>query len=170
MAKRQGQWFGDAVLQVIKAGATGAEVIDVLPHAASLQTVRSLVFERVIIGFQTRRTSINPVEGYGFTLWHGMVAPASGVPSDVIDPNSLESNVWADKRIMQCGRLPVPGTAFDSIADNLIITQELTAEQVDVTVKRSVNRGTEGIFLKVSADASDVLKCFITWRVYYTYA
>jgi len=168
--KRQGQWFGDAVLQTITAGSAEAQVIDILPPALSLESIRDLVFERAIIGFNTRRLNTTVVEGYGFVLWHGMINPATQVKSDPIDPNSLLSNVWADKRIMQVGRLHVPALQFDSTAQAAVVSQEVTAEEVDVGVKRSVNRGTEGVFLKVSTDVTSTVKCFITWRCYYTYA
>ena len=167
--RRSGQWFGDAELQTITAGSAVGKVIQLLPTVSSLQSMRDVVFERVIITFQTRRILATALEGYAFVVWHGEVLTGTSTPTQGLDPLSLISFSWADRNIMHFGALAVPPTQLTS-ADAAVIGNELVPAMCDTHVKRSVGRANQGIFLKVSSDVSSVLKCHITWRTYYTYA
>ncbi len=174
MAKRSGQWFGDSELQTIIAGAAVAQVIQLLPTVASLQSMRDIVFERVIISFQSRRILSAAIEGYAFVVWKGNVLSGTTTPVEALDPLSQSTFSWSHGSIMQYGVLDVPREqkSFDSAGAFVSQTPavDLLSHMVDFDVKRSVNRANEGIFLKVSADVSSNIKCNITWRTYYTYA
>jgi len=169
MAKRRrGQWFGDSQLITLQAGNDVAEVIQILPPANALESIRDIVFERVIIGFQNRRVLTSVVEGCAWMVWKGAVITGTTTPLQALTPLSQLDFSWADKDIMQYGVLPVPPIFFDGVAN--AITQELTSSMVDFNVKRSIHRANEGIFLVVRADNGGVVKCNVSWRLYYTYA
>jgi len=168
--KRSGQWFGDSELQTVQAGATVATVIQLLPTVSSLQSMRDVVFERCIISFQTRRNSLGFPDGYAFIVWKGNVLSGTSTPVEALDPLSQSTFSWSHSSIMKFGPLrcpPILLNGFDGVSE---ISGELTAEQVEIVVKRKVSRANEGIFLKVSTDASNLVKCNITFRTYYTYA
>lgn len=170
MAKRSGQWFGDSTLKTILAGAGVSQVIQLLPTANSLQSPRDIVIERIILSFQSRRILVADIEGFAFLVWKGDVLSGTTTPTESLDPLSTSTFNWAHASIMKYGVLKIPANTFDSTAQLPALSNEVTAETMEIIVKRKVNRANEGIFLAVAADLSSALKCNITWRAYYTYA
>jgi len=172
MTKRKGQWFGDSVLLTIGTGTTVGEVVQLLPTAAALESMRDVVFERCILSMQTRRISTSAIEGYAYMVWKGDVLSGTSTPTEALNPLSQSTFSWAHGSIMHYGPLRVPPVleVFDGVAPATKLSQELTAEQVEIVVKRKINRANEGIFLMVANDFGSTLKCNITWRTYYTYA
>lgn len=166
---RVGQWEGDSFLQSISPSAVGG-IISLLPTAPTVGQASNVVFERSIITFQTRRVGNGVLEGLAFLIWKGNVLSGTTTPVEALDPLSQSTFSWAHKSIMQFGVLKVPAAVFNDTGQSLAISQELTAEMVDINVKRSVNRRNETINLLVAADAASVVKCNITFRTYYTYA
>ncbi len=51
MAKRRGQWFGDRVSHTVQDIPLIADVIQLLPPALALESIRDIVFERCICNF-----------------------------------------------------------------------------------------------------------------------
>jgi len=170
MTKRSGQWFGDSVLQIVTAGGGVSNVIQLLPTADSLQSMRDIVFERSILSIQTRRILPSVLEGLAYIVWKGEVLSGTSTPTEGMDALSTSDFSWAHGRIMHYGPLHVPPNISDGSTGTIVVNQEVTAEQVEIVVKRKVNRANEGIFMRISADVSNVVKCNITWRTYYTYS
>ncbi len=173
MSDRQGQWFGDTVLKTIETTSL-SEVIQLMPTAASLQNARDVVCERVIISFQTRRIDAAAiVEGYAYEVWKGRFLVGTNTPAQAKDPLDVGATSQfskADANIMHTGPLEVPESILNGFTGAQALNGRVTAEQVEVPVKRSVNRANEGILLAVVADNSFKLKCLVSWRLYYTYS
>jgi len=171
MAKRSGQWIGDSTLITVLTNASGGvgSVIQLLPSVVDTAMPRDVVHERTIISFQSRRISTGDLEGFAYVVWKGDVLSGTSTPTEALDPLSLSSFSWAHKSIMHFGPLKVPPLLVQS-DDTFKINSEVTAEQVEVVVKRKVGRANEGIFLVVASDLSSRMKCLVTSRTYYTYA
>jgi len=173
MTKRSGQWFGDSVLKTVLAGGTTADVIQLLPTVASLQSARDIVFERAIISFQIHRLTAGALSGHAWVVWKGLVLAGTSTPVEGVDPLNVGATSqfsWGRKAIMQYGPLDVPATLILFDSNTKVTDSSVVSSQVDFDVKRSVSRANEFIGLQVSADASSVLQTLVTWRVYYTYA
>ncbi len=174
MAKRRGQWFGDRAQSAVNDIPLIADVIQLMPPANALESIRDVVFERAIICFAVTRVLNNSVTDVSWMAYHGRVADASVIPLEALNPRSASSTTMAHGNIVQIGRLPVPpvGVTFDSAGAvvNNPITREVMVSEVDFDVKRSIKRGTEGIFLTLACDVQDAIRVDTLWRVYYTYA
>ncbi len=170
MAKRQGQWFGGGVLQTVLAGAAVAQVVQLLPTVTAIEAPRDIVAERTIISFQTRRLNFNNVSALAYVVWRGKVASGTSTPLESLDPLSQSGFEWAEAQIMHYGPLEVPEVLVNGFTGAEGLSRRVTAEQVEVVVKRKVARANEGIFLAVTCDVSSVVSTNITWRTYYTYA
>jgi len=167
--KRSGQWFGDAFIKTVLAGPNVADVIQLLPTVTSVQSPRDVVFERSIVNFQTRRIGVSTVEALGFIVWKGLVLSGTTTPVEALDPNSTSTFSWSHGSIMHYGTLHVPALIPVGDAATRQISEEVTSHEIDFSVKRSVQRANEGIFLMVSADISSQVRVNTTFRTYYTY-
>ncbi len=174
MAKRRGQWFGDSVSQSLNDIPLIADVIQLLPPANALESIRDIVFERCIIAFSVTRLLFDNVTDVEWMAYHGRVADGSVVPLEALNPRSAAQTTMAHGTILQFGALPVPAIirSFDSAGafNSRAVAEEIIVEMVDFDVKRSINRGTEGIFLTMAAEVQDAIHVRTTWRTYYTYA
>jgi len=170
MARRSGQWFGDSVLQQVTAGGGVSNVIQLLPTVTALESMRDIVFERCILSLQTRRIDAAVIEGLAYIVWKGEVLSGTSTPTEGMDALSTSSFSWAHGRVMHYGPMHVPAVLSNGSSGTHQVTGEVTAEQVEIVVKRKVNRANEGIFMRVSCDLSDAVKVNITWRTYYSYA
>ncbi len=174
MAKRRGQWFGDRVAHTVNDIPVIADVIQLLPPALALESIRDIVFERCIIDFSVFRANTTSVTDMEWMAWHGRVADGSVVPLEALNPRSAAQTTMAHSSIVQVGALPVPANikTFDSAGAVVatIASGEVMVEHVDFSVKRSIQRGNEGIFLTIAASVADILQVAVRWRTYYTYA
>ncbi len=174
MAKRRGQWFGDRVSQAINDIPLVADVIQLLPPALALESIRDIVFERAIIGFQIHRTAVNRLTDLSWMAYLGRVEDGSIIPLEALNPRSASKTTMAHASNVQFGVLPIPATvrSFDSAGSFVASdeSEEVFSVMVDFDVKRSVARGNEGIFLTMAASLSSVVQVSVQWRTYYTYA
>ncbi len=106
--------------------------------------------------------------------WHGRVEDGTVIPLEALNPRSASQTTMAHSSIVQVGALPVPAVmrGFDSsgVFQTLQVGNDTQVMQADFDVKRSIQRGNEGIFLTFAASAPDVLRVNTMWRTYYTYA
>ncbi len=174
MAKRRGQWFGDRVSKSVNDIPVIADVVQLLPPALALESIRDIVFERCIIEFSIGRILTTDVTDLEWMAWHGRVADGSVVPLEALNPRSAAATTMAHSSIVQVGALPIPGThsTFDSAGAlvNTIRNRDVMTVSIDFDVKRSIQRGNEGIFLTFACSAPDVVRVMTLWRTYYTYA
>ncbi len=174
MARRRGQWFGDRELKTANDQPVIADVVQLLPPALALESIRDIVFERCILTFGISRILASAITDLEWFAWHGRVADGSVIPLEALNPRSAASTTLAHSTIMQFGQLPVPSTypVFDSTG-TLISTEidrAVLVKEVDFDVKRKIERDSQGVFLTVAASTQDVLRVNIAWRTYYTYA
>ncbi len=174
MAKRQGQWVGDSVAHTVRQVPAIADVIQLLPPATALESIRDIVFERCIISFAITRILTSTITDVSWMAWHGRVGDNTLIPLEALNPRSASQTTMAHSSIVQFGGLPVPPTVrtFDSAGafvgdDN---NREVMERSVDFDVKRSIQRGNEGIWLTIAASVDDIVRVRVTWRTYYTYA
>ncbi len=174
MAKRRGQWFGDREARTIAAVPAISDVVQLLPPALALESIRDIVFERCIIDFQIHRLQNNTITDLSWMAWHGRVADGSVVPLEALNPRSAAQTTMAHSSIVQVGALPVPGVTITFDSAGAVVARdpnrEVMVEHVDFDVKRSIQRGNEGIFLTMAADTAAIMQVNIRWRTYYTYA
>lgn len=174
MAKRRGQWFGDRVAHTVNDVPLIADVIQLLEPALALESIRDVVFERCILTFSIKRNNQTNITDLMWMAYHGRVADGSVVPLEALNPRSAAKTTMAHSSIVQVGVLPVPtyvrsfdsaGAFVSSEGDGSVLVAEY-----DFDVKRSIQRGNEGIFLTVASSIADVVQVNIMWRTYYTYA
>ncbi len=174
MAKRRGQWVGDRVAHTVQDPPLIADVIQLLPPALALESIRDIVFERCILNLSIHRLLTTTVTDVCWMAYHGRVADGSVVPLEALNPRSAAQTTMAHSSIVQVGALPVPDVKvrFDSngVETGRSISGELMVREYDFDVKRSIQRGNEGIFLTLAANSSDVVQVSVFWRTYYTYA
>ncbi len=174
MATRRGQWTGDRVAQSIRQVPIIGEVIQLLPVADALESVRDLVFERCIIAFSVHRQDENGVTDLSWMAYKGRVADNTAIPLEALNPRSASKTTMAHGSIVQIGSLPIPSvnTRFDSAGAEVgnSINREVKVAMVDFDVKRSIQRNTEGIFFTMAASADNVVQVNVLFRTYYTYA
>lgn len=174
MAKRRGQWFGDRLQSTVNDIPLIADVIQLLPPALALESIRDIVFERCILLFSVTRVLTNDVTDVSWVAWHGRVGDGTVIPLEALNPRSASSTTMAHSSIVQTGRLPVPGvnTRFDSAGavTGATINGAVMVMEYDFDVKRSIQRGNEGIFLTLACSVQDVIRVDTLWRTYYTYA
>ncbi len=174
MAKRRGQWYGDSVAKTVNDIPLVADVVQILPSVASLESVRDVVFERCIIAFCITRLSTASVTDCYWMAYHGYLLDGSSTPTEALNPRSASSFTLAHGSIMQFGALTVPPVvkAFDSagVITSFELNSEVQVVEVDFDVKRSLNRGNEAIMLTMAASAQDVISVRVGFRTYYTYA
>ncbi len=174
MAKRKGQWTGDRESKTVNDIPVIADVVQLLPPALALESIRDIVFERAIVGFQVQRILSNTITDLSWMAWHGRVADGSVIPLEALNPRSAAKTTLAHSSIVQFGVLPVPPilTTFDSAGAvvSSVVDRSVHVMEVDFDVKRSIQRGNEGIFLTLAASAADIIRVNVSWRVYYTYA
>ncbi len=174
MAKRKGQWFGDRRQQAVRDIPTTADVIQLLPPATALESIRDIVFERVIIGFSIQRINTNSISDLSWMAYHGRVANNTLIPLEALNPRLADETTMAHSSIVQFGVLPVPEIheTFDSAGAVVAarISEELMTVMVDFDVKRSIQRGNEGIWLTMAAAVTLSVRVSVNWRTYYTYA
>ncbi len=174
MAKRRGQWFGDRVAHTTQQVPDTTDVVQLLPPALALESIRDIVFERCVLTFGVSRILTNTITDVEWMAYLGNVADGSVIPLEALNPRSAADTTLAHASIMQFGQLPVPpviktfdsaGAVVNSVIDGAVLTKEY-----DFDVKRSVQRGAQGIFLTMAASVSDVIRLNVAWRTYYTYA
>lgn len=174
MAKRRGQWYGDRQQQGLNDIPVIADVIQLLPPALALESIRDIVFERCIISFSVTRILNTDITDARWMAYHGRVADGSVIPLEALNPRSASSTTMAHSSIVQFGALPVPATlvTFDSAGSAVTtpVNREVMIHEVDFDVKRSIQRGNEGIFLTMACNVQDVVRADVCWRTYYTYA
>ncbi len=174
MAKRRGQWVGDRVIQAVQMVPDVSEVIQILPPATALESIRDIVFERAIIGFGVRRLTSGTIDDLSWVAWHGRVGDNTLIPLEALNPRSASQTTMAHSSIVQFGILPVPPVTnrFDSAGAAVGASLDLgiLTEMVDFDVKRSIQRGNEGIFLTLASTLDSVVNVTVQWRCYYTYA
>ncbi len=174
MAKRRGQWYGDREIKTAQQVPLIADVVQLLPPATALESIRDIVFERCIITFGMTRINATPITDLEWMAWHGRVGDNTLIPLEALNPRSASSTTMAHSSIVQFGQLPVPGIikSFDSsgVFVNNDTDDSVVVMEVDFDVKRSIQRGNEGIWLTVAAGLDDVVRVNVAWRTYYTYA
>lgn len=170
MARRRGQWFGDSELQTVLAGSSVSKVLQLLPTVVQLESTRDVVFERCVLTFQTRRILTATIEGLAYVVWKGDVLSGTSTPTEGLDALSTSTFSWAHASIMHYGPLEVPPRLINGFDGAAQVSEAVTAHQVEIGVKRKVNRANEGIFMRISCDLSSAVKVNVTWRTYYTYA
>ncbi len=174
MAKRRGQWFGDRVSQAINDIPLVADVIQLLPPALALESIRDIVFERCIIAFSISRLALNTITDLEWMVYHGRVADGSVIPLEALNPRSASSTTMAHSSILQVGALPVPPVTITFDSAGAVVARDpnraIMVKEVDFDVKRSIQRGNEGIFLTMACSSQDVVEVNTLFRTYYTYA
>ncbi len=174
MAKRRGQWFGDRVAHTVNDIPVIADVIQLLPPALALESIRDIVFERCILILSLHRLLTNTVTDCSWMAYHGRVADGTAIPLEALNPRSAAQTTMAHSSIVQVGALPIPGIIqrFDNTGTltSNDITREVKTRMWDFDVKRSIQRGNEGIFLTIAASVQDAVQVSVLWRTYYTYA
>ncbi len=174
MAKRRGQWTGDRVANTINDIPLISDVIQLLPPALALESIRDIVFERCILQFSIHRLTTNTLTDVQWMAWHGRVADGSVVPLEALNPRSAAQTTMAHSSIVQVGSLPVPAIIkiFDSTGTVTLSEEDgsVLVREYDFSVKRSIQRGNEGIFLTIAASQQSVVQANVKWRTYYTYA
>ncbi len=174
MAKRRGQWFGDRVAHTVNDIPLIADVIQLLPPATALESIRDIVFERTILNMCITRLSTASLTDAYWMAYHGRIADSTGLPTEALNPRSASQSTMANATIVQVGPLSVPPVvkAFDSagVITSFELNSEVQTMTYDFDVKRSINRGSEGIFLTLAAFTQDVLQVHVQFRTYYTYA
>ena len=166
-AKPHYQWFGGAQLLAVKTtvSTTLAEVILLRPAHTSLDADRSVIIKRVILSAQIHRVTSTLVEAFDMAVAIQQVDSASNI-TDVLDIQSGDAFVAANKAIVHWGCLPVPGTIFDT---NTPFTRQpardLLCVNFDFKVNRRVDLAREALTLTTAADVSGVLKMHYSWRI-----
>ncbi len=174
MAKRRGQWVGDRRAQTIENLPSTTDVIQLLEPADNLESIRDIVFERCVLNFSVHRLTTNTVTDAAWMVYLGRVNTGTVIPQEALNPRDASKFTMAQATILQVGVLPIPGTntTFDS-AGAIVTTatnREVMTVEYDFHVKRSVARGSEGIFLTMACSGDEIIQANVLWRVYYTYA
>ncbi len=174
MSKRRGQWVGDRQIKVVNDIPVIADVVQLLAPASALESVRDIVFERAIIAFHVRRVTVATINDLSWVAWHGRVADGTTTPLEALNPRSAAKTTMAHSSIVQFGALEVPPfiRTFDSagVLVSSLVDGSTRVSEVDFDVKRSIQRGNEGIFLTLAANSDGELDVTVQWRVYYTYS
>jgi len=174
MAKRRGQWFGDRRAHTVQSVPLIADVIQLLPPALALESIRDIVFERCVLSISTSRLAAGAIRDIEWMAWHGRVADGTAIPLEALNPRSAAQTTMAHSSIVQVGALELGGVSrlFDSagVLVSTIEDAEVKVSKYDFDVKRSIQRGNEGIFLTIAANLADVVNAVVFWRTYYTYA
>jgi len=174
MAKRRGQWFGDRVAHTVNDVPLIADVIQLLEPALALESIRDIVFERCIIAFSIHRQTNTTITDLSWMAYHGRVADGSVVPLEALNPRSAAQTTMAHSSIVQFGVLPVSAVTITFDSAGVVVARDpdraVETVMVDFDVKRSIQRGNEGIFLTLAANAQDAIQVAVQWRTYYTYA
>ncbi len=100
MAKRRGQWVGDRVIQAVQMVPDVSEVIQILPPATALESIRDIVFERAIIGFGVRRLTSGTIDDLSWVAWHGRVGDNTLIPLEALNPRSASQTTMAHSSIV----------------------------------------------------------------------
>lgn len=172
--KRRGQWFGDRRAQTVEQIPAIVDVIQLLPPASALESIRDIVFERCVLNFSVSRLTTAVVTDMYWMAYKGKVGQGTVIPLEALNPRSAAQTTMATADIVQVGALPTPPVihAIDSagVSQGTLTTREVSAMTFDFHVKRSINRGSEGIFLTVACSADEAITLDVMWRTYYTYA
>jgi len=164
-AKREYQWFGGQEgADVDKpADMVVADIFQLRPSFLSADGKTSGKIVRIVLNTAIRRNTTALV---GPPCWVVTVAPvdSAGNLTDVLELTSNDPFVWGNKRIVQCGMLPVPPNNVHSggVAKT---SEEQAVSRFDFKVNRNIDWKREAIAMQVNADISGVLRIVIGWRI-----
>ena len=163
--KRRYQWYGgqdtNAVSTVAGTGTT--DIIELRPSHLSLDAMREYRLERIILDISVHRTQTALVELLNMAVF--MVdTNSSGAPTDVLEIQSNDPFVFANKSLLHMACLSVPACGMHS-AGTLKITNQVECHHFDFKPRRKLDLAREAIGMQLNADVTAILKATIQWRL-----
>ena len=113
--------------------------------------------ERVLCSLNIQRISTTTIEGLGYIVAKQKF-DSTGTLIQVLDPLSTDVFDLGNKDIMAMGRLPIIGNIPIGNAAGVQLSKDLLVHEIDVRVRRKLDRLTEGVTLTIVGDVSAIVK------------
>jgi len=167
--KRRYKWLGTQDINTITTfGATPtADTTKILPPIVDGDVQAECMVERILVHIQSRRLLTTTIEQYGYIVAKQKFA-SDGSLIQLLDPLSADVFDLGNTDIMAIGRIPVdPLMNVDTL--DVQITKGVFNFEIDIKVRRKINRMTDGIVLTMTTDVAAVMRASIMARVLISY-
>jgi len=162
------QWFGGTRILAVETTASTSvgEVIQLRPAHTSLDADRSVVMKRLILTALVHRVDTDEIDGFNFAVALQQT-DSSGNLTDVLEIQSGDAFVGANKAIVHWGCLPVPANVWNGSSGNNQPepSGEGLCREFDIGINRRVDLARTALTLTTAADLSGMLRVFYTWRL-----
>ena len=167
--KREYQWFGGtsgALVETVGDTSVG-DILQLRPAFLSADARTTSKAVRLVLHAQIRRINTTVVGAPCFVVTQAPVDSAGNL-TDVLELNNDDPFVWGNKRILQCGLLPIPPVNHTSVSTT-DIDRSVVTESFDFKINRMMDWKRECLALQINTDISGVVNVVFTWRILVQY-
>ncbi len=172
--KRSKQWVGGG--QVIESQTDGStstsdiiKLVEPIPRATIQGADSKVLVEAIYLHFSTHRLLATTLDALGFMVYTQQVSESTELPLQALDALSTDRRLYSNNQILMMQPLKVPPILAASDLLSVLVNRETSVEHHDYQATRKLDRAAQVLCLTVNSDVSDVVRCFVQWRVLLSY-
>ena len=165
--------FGQTLTVATKANTTVGEVIQLCPRMVDEDAQGDVTVEAIYAHVSIRLLLFTVVEAMGYMITIQKADDTTGNPLEVFDTvpiGAASVPVLGNRDILMHGHLPVPARLIDGSSGAAAGSNEVVVKDIEYKARRKLHRLTHGVYMHITADASDVVKVVVGGRLLLRYS